>query len=295
MITVTKNINEANCITHAGNFHADDVFSTVFVEKLLKEVTLIRLKDYKDDGSKLTYDIGDGQFDHHAATTPTRENGIHYCSFGLLWKEYGLKYLTSLNVPNPKKTMEVFDYLLVNSIDAIDNGEFDLKSDYNIYMIDSLISLFRPSFDEETDEDECFLKAVDFARTIFDLVLKDSLKKVKAIDIIEKHKSNIENKVLILNEYIPYEFALFNLNLDVEFVIYPSNRGGYVAHTVPTQYKGVTPKKSFPQKWAGLRDEKLAEVSGVTTARFCHNKLFIATADTLSDAKKLVELAKQVK
>ena len=71
MITLTKNINEAQYVTHAGNFHADDVFSTVFLEKLFGNITLIRLKEYQDDGTKLAYDIGLGKFDHHGAMPTT--------------------------------------------------------------------------------------------------------------------------------------------------------------------------------------------------------------------------------
>ena len=98
MINITKNINEAQFVTHAGNFHADDVFSTVFLEKLYDNITIIRLKEYIDDNSKIAYDIGLGKFDHHQKNyDKKRENGIHYCSFGLLWQEYGLKYLQKIN------------------------------------------------------------------------------------------------------------------------------------------------------------------------------------------------------
>ncbi len=291
MIKMTKNINEATFVTHAGNFHADDVFSTAFMEKLYGDITLIRLKDYKDDGTKLTYDIGLGKFDHHGPNPKKRLNGTTYCGFGLLWQEFGLEYLTKINVPNPEKTKEVFDYLLVNSIDAIDNGEYNLNSDYNIYMLDDIISLFRPSYDTKEDEDTCFLQAVEFAKIIFDLVLKDSIKKVQVLNIIKEKIPSIKNKTLILDEYIPYEYAIFNLNLDVDFVIYPSNRGGYAIHTVPTTYKGFIAKTPFPKAWAGLRGEQLAKVCGVKTAQFCHNKLFLATSDTLEDAQKLANLA----
>ena len=65
MIKLVNNILEADFITHAGNFHADDVFCTVLMERFYENITLIRLKDYKDDGTKIAYDIGLGRFDHH--------------------------------------------------------------------------------------------------------------------------------------------------------------------------------------------------------------------------------------
>lgn len=292
MITLTKDLNEAKFVTHAGNFHADDVFGTVFMEKLHGDITVIRLKNYMDDGTKITYDIGLGKFDHHqAGFDKKRENGIHYCGFGLLWKEYGLEYLKKIKVDEPKTTYEIFDYLLVNMIDAIDNGEFDIHADFNVYTLSHLIELFRPSFLSNEDEDECFKKACDFASTVFDLVLRDSICKTAAMNIVKEKAKTMKDKILILDEMIPYEFAIFKLGLDVNFVIFPSNRGGYASHTVPTFYRGFVPKIRFPEAWAGLRDEELASVSNIPSARFCHNKRFLFTCDTFEDAIKAAEIA----
>ena len=131
MITLTKDLSKAKFVTHAGNFHADDVFSTVFMSRMFGDITVIRLKDYNDnDDSKIVYDIGRGKFDHHQAEYDKKhDNGIHYCGFGLLWQEYGLEYLKKLNVNNPEDVFKVFDYLLVTNIDAFDNGEADIDKD----------------------------------------------------------------------------------------------------------------------------------------------------------------------
>ena len=34
-IKITKNIKEANCITHAGTFHADEIFATLILSKII--------------------------------------------------------------------------------------------------------------------------------------------------------------------------------------------------------------------------------------------------------------------
>lgn len=284
MINLTKNIDEAEYVTHAGNFHADDVFSTVFLHKLFDDITLIRLKEYHEDETKIVYDIGGGKFDHHGANPKKRSDGITYCGFGLLWQDLGLQYLEKLNLDNKEDIFKVFDNLFVESIDAFDNGEVNLPSEFNIYTISSLIELFRPKDGE--DEDECFLASCNFADQIFDVILNCAIEKVKVIEKIKEQP--IDNKVLILDEYIPYEYALFYLNLDVDFVVYPSNRGGYAAHTVPTKYKGFISKVPFKSEWGGLRNEELAKVSGIKTAKFCHNKLFLATADTKDDALEFI-------
>ncbi len=290
MIRITKNLNEATAITHAGNFHADDVFGTVFLNKYWGNITVIRLKEHQDDGKTMAYDIGLGEFDHHGKDyDKKRSNGIHYCGFGLLFQKFGLDYFKKINVPDPEATFKVFDYLLVNMIDAIDNGELSIESSYNIYTLSSLIELFRPKFNEDKDEDLCFLEATNFASLIFDLVLKDAVSKVEAINIVRN--TPIKNKILILDKFLPYEYAIFNLNLDVDFVIYPSNRGGYAAHTVPTFYHGFTPRVPLKKEWGGLKNEALQSVSGIKTARFCHKNLFLFTADTEEDALKAIELS----
>lgn len=295
MIIITKDLNAAKFVTHAGNFHADDVFSTIFLEKLFGNITVIRLKEYIDDGTKLAYDIGCGKFDHHQKDLKVRDNGIHYCGFGLLWQEYGLEYLKRLDIENYEVTFNVFDYLLVNGIDAIDNGEFTITSDFNVYPAASLIELFRPKYEEDKDEDECFLEACNFAKIIFDLILKEAISKVSIIEKLKTKISDIKEGILVLDEFIPYEYALFYLKIDklVDFVVYPSNRGGYAAHTIPTIYKGFTPKIPFKSEWGGLRNEELQKASGVGTARFCHRALFLATADTLSDAIKLITISQK--
>ena len=288
MIKLVKALEEAELVTHAGNFHADDVFSTMFLERLFGNISLIRLKEYQDNGTKIAYDIGLGAFDHHGKNNDKkRENGIHYCGFGLLWQKYGLEYLQKIKLEDPKEVFEIIDELLVMQIDAFDNGEYSINAPFHVYTLSNLIEEFRPKTKEE-DENECFLKATSFASTIFDQILKDAIKKAETIKIIKSKKEWINDKILILDEYIPYEYAIFKSNLDLDFVVYPSNRDGYAAHTVPTKYKGFTPKIPFKKEWAGLRDEELQKVSGVKTAKFCHKNLFLATAQTKEDALKLI-------
>ena len=36
MIKIVKRQEDANCITHSGTMHADEVFATAFLENLLK-------------------------------------------------------------------------------------------------------------------------------------------------------------------------------------------------------------------------------------------------------------------
>lgn len=54
MIKIVSDLKEADFVTHAGNFHADDIFSTVFLEKLYKDMSLIRLKRISRDKKQIS-------------------------------------------------------------------------------------------------------------------------------------------------------------------------------------------------------------------------------------------------
>ena len=47
----------------------------------------------------------------------------------------------------------------------------------------------------------------------------------------------------------------------------------------------------MPIDWRGKRDEELQKVTGIKTARFCHNAGFICSLEKKEDAIKLAELA----
>ena len=54
-------ITKANCITHSGKFHVDDVISTIFLSKLKESIVLIRVPTIEKKWNledKLIYDIG---------------------------------------------------------------------------------------------------------------------------------------------------------------------------------------------------------------------------------------------
>ena len=103
MIKIVKNIEDAGFVTHAGKFHADEVFATILLEKIYDEINLIRLPEV--DGinldKKFVYDIGGGKFDHHQiGGNGQRNSGIKYAAFGLVWKEFGRAYLQKKQVNN---------------------------------------------------------------------------------------------------------------------------------------------------------------------------------------------------
>ena len=79
----------ANGFTHAGKFHADDVFATALLQILRPDIKITRGFTVPDDFDGIVYDIGFGMFDHHQEPREYRANGVPYAAFGLLWRVLG--------------------------------------------------------------------------------------------------------------------------------------------------------------------------------------------------------------
>ena len=81
----------ANGFTHAGKFHADDVFATALLQIIRPDIRITRGFVVPDDFDGIVYDIGFGMFDHHQEPREYRANGIPYAAFGLLWRGQAYK------------------------------------------------------------------------------------------------------------------------------------------------------------------------------------------------------------
>lgn len=297
-IKITKDVKLANCITHAGIFHSDEVFATVILSKILPEITIARVTEVNFEiNNKLIYDIGGGKFDHHQpGGNGQRENGVKYASCGLIWKEYGRQLLQKYNVEEIEVVWNMLDRDLIQYIDANDNGQAPkIISEYRFVHLSQIISSFNPNWDEEIDGDSKFIEVLNLAEIIFDKTLQDIISKVKAKSFIDEAIEKSENQIMVLDKFMPWkEFLLESKNKKadtINFVVFPSNRGGYNIYTVPKDISSFESRKNLPKEWAGLRDKELQKVTGVETARFCHNACFICVADKKEDAIKLANIA----
>ena len=296
MITLVKDINEADGITHNGTMHADEVFATAFLSLYFGNFKVARVSEVPKDISTKTiiYDIGKGRFDHHQTDARIRDNGIKYSSFGLLFEEYGLSYLKKLKLKNTKA---IYNYLVkdfIEAIDAIDNGIFpEIKSIYKIKTVSDVIKIFNPSYGSNDKEDEQFIKAVSLAESILTEELKNVIGKVEAGVKVKKILNKTKGPILILDEYLPYEETVLTSlsGKKILFAIYPSNRGGYGIKTIPISTTDKTSRVYFPKEWGGLTNDALEKVTGIKGSLFCHTNRFLMTASNLDTAKKLAEIA----
>lgn len=295
-VKITKNINEANLITHDSKFHPDDIFSTVLLSKIIKNPVLYRTSNVPENTNAIIYDVGFGKFDHHGPNAKMRTEKIKYCSFGLLWDEYGKEYLKSITNSNIDDLHKVIEEKLVMQINGIDNGVFPtIIAEYELTDLDKIIDMFNPTWDEEPNFDEAFLKALNIAEIIFDNVLRNEISQMKAKEIVLSKIDTVENNILILDKYIPYNDAVFSSSnpkaKDIKVVILPSNRGGYCVKPITVSKESKELLINFPKEYFGLHDEELQKISGIKTARFVHSTGFLGTAETLEDAILLAKKA----
>lgn len=296
-IKTTKNQKQATVVTHGGVFHADEVLATVILSKVLEDITVLRTFKVPEGLSDdvIVYDIGFGRFDHHQkGGNGARENGVPYASVGLIWKEYGHQIVE--NTANPELVWELIDRDLIQGVDATDNGAMPKpESELSNMSFSNIISGFNPTWDSNEDSDEAFIKAVEFAETVFENTLKNATAKAKAQKIVEEAIEKSQEHIMVLEQFVPWqEFVFSSENAkasEVQFVVFPSNRGGYNWQCVPDMLGGFGQRKTVPSEWRGLSGENLQKVTGVPTAIFCHAAGFLGSAETFEDAYALAKLA----
>ena len=298
MVKVVFKKEEANCITHSGTMHADEVFATAFLDLYLGNVNVFRTNNVNPNEvgeNVLVYDIGRGKFDHHQLDAEKRDNGITYSSFGLLWREFGKDFLKKSDFQNIDDLWLEIDKDLVEGIDADDNGVFPkIEAPYKAKTLPNIIKIFNPSFSSGEDESTQFMKAVALAQSIIEEEIYYTNGKViaskKVNELLEENDPN--SKYLVLDEFLPYEDAILNNEKanNLLFVAFPSNRGGYAVKTISKSIDDKTPRLSFPEEWAGLQDEELETKSGIKGLKFCHTGRFIINCSDIDVVYQVLNL-----
>ena len=279
--------------THNGNFHADDVFSIAALKHIFPTFELIRTRDLDviakadvviDVGG--VYDADNGRFDHHQrGGAGARDNGIPYSSFGLIWKQYGLDICQG----NEEVATSV-DKSLVSTIDAVDCGY--VKGVAEGISLSQTISMFNPTWQEDKHFDTCFHEAVEFAARILSRFIASANGGISSKAIVAQAINNAEDpRVIVLEKYTPWKTTVHNTSKQALFVVYPSETGAWRIQTVPVELGSFEDRKPLPKAWAGLADQELQEVTGISDAMFCHNGLFIAGAQSKASVMKMAEMA----
>lgn len=256
-------------LTHAGHFHADDVFSAALLREVWPGLEIRRAYEVPEGFDGLAFDVGGGAFDHHGPERKLRQNGIPYAAFGLLWQELGEQLVGA-------EQAKWLDEHFIQPLDKDDNtGCGDSLAD--------AIGGFNPVWDSDADADACFWRAEAFAAQ----VLKNRLEGARAVNrarsLVEKALAKMKDNVVVLPRFAPWKNTL--KGSPAELVVYPSQRGGFSAQGVPIPDDPKHRLKCrFPESWAGLRAPQLERVSGIRGLRFCHASGFLVSTNTLESA-----------
>ena len=286
-------MNDKTIVTHNGNFHADDVFSIAAFKSIFPSFKLIRTRDSElmakadiviDVGGE--YDPDTDRFDHHQrGGAGERENGIPFSSFGLIWQKYGLEICQG-----NQDVANAVDAGLVSNIDAIDCGH--VEGVVKGITLSQTISMFNPTWQEDSHFDTCFDEAVDFALRVLTRFIASASGGVSAKAIVAKAIENTEDpRVIVLEQYTPWKRTVHTLSEEALYVVYPSQTGEWRIQTVPVELGSFEDRKSLPKQWAGLSDKEIKEVTGIDDAMFCHNGLFIAGAESFESIMKMASIA----
>lgn len=263
--------------THGGRFHADDVFSTALLLLCNPNLKVQRGFRVPPHFSGIVYDIGDGPYDHHAKGSPVRQNGVRYAAFGLLWRALGADMIGEAEAQR-------FDEHFVQPLDADDNTGCGNQ-------LAGLIASFNPAWDSDEAVDVCFDRAVGVAKELLSHKLEHIRSITRAGEEVTAALQKMRGGVVRLTRYAPWKQQL--IPSDAEFVIYPSQRGGWCAQGVPLRFDKPNLKVPFPAHWAGLSAEELPAASGISGLTFCHAGRFLVTTLTEEDAVAACEAACQ--
>jgi uncharacterized UPF0160 family protein len=295
-------------VTHSGSFHADDVFSFVVLSRLFPHAKLLRTRDesiFQNAGlGDIVFDVGmiydpmTKRYDHHQKDKPTRDGEHPYSSIGLVWKDFGIDYLRSSVFDDEKGLQRIWDYIdqsFIFPIDCADNGKVPTVGPVDSGPLSLPLQLenFNPVFDDpDPDYDGAFLRAARFAGAILENKIMHTAAYYRQRPIVEQALAETDDlRVITLSKSCNWEAHLREMGVDeVLFAIYPAH-GNWNCSAAKISEESFENKKSFPEDWAGLRNDELAKATGVPDAIFCHTGLFVCVAGSLEGVSELARQA----
>jgi uncharacterized UPF0160 family protein len=286
--------------THDGSFHADEVFAVATLGLLGDPVEVVRTRDRDAIAqAEVRIDVGfrddpsTGDFDHHQRDFDrTRENGVRFASFGLVWREFGARVCDG-----DQEVADAVDETLVQAVDANDTGQQltqSLIDGVRPMTVNAIIGGFNAGWDETLtpqQEGERFDAAVALARDILAREVASAASGRRAQRIVrEAIATTADPRVIELPVNAPWKQVLVPEAPDALFVIYPK-RQGFGLEAVPRELGSFENRRDLPAAWGGLEGADLVAATGVEDAVFCHAKRFLAVARTRGGIERLAELA----
>lgn len=287
---------------HNGIFHADDVFGVALMQSIYNDLEIIRTRDEELlKTCDIVSDVGNGKYDHHHVDKIRRENGIPYCGFGLLWRDFGISYINAKfpdlsNLKEQQEVAEKVDTILIQQIDAQDNGVDVMTSQVPIMTLCDIIYTFIPTGAGEDEIEKGFFEAVEFAKKILYKITKkfvDSYENYRMIKNELKKQNVKQSHILVLEKSVPWKDTVLELdrNENVLYVVYQDVTGSWCTQTVPKEANSFAVRKDLPKTWGGLNNDDLSKLTGIENCTFCHPALFICGNKTKEGAISMAKVA----
>lgn len=272
--------------THDGTFHADELSACalLLVFDLIDRDLIVRTRDpHMLDKCEFVCDVGGvydpsiKRFDHHQLDY---EGPL--ASAGMIWR-----WLRDEGVVDG----DLYDYvndMIITGIDAHDNGR--VMQEPGVATFSHVIAGFAPISQSATrqEQDKAFHKALDFACGHFERMIK-RYHYIKACKEKVAEAMKPQSQALIFTESMPWQDNFFDLGGEQHpalFVVMPAGDHWKLRGIPPNPQDRMGVRRPLPESWAGLRDEELQSVAGISGAIFCHKGRFISVWETKEDALK---------
>ena len=275
--------------THDGTFHADEVtacallvlFNLVDENKIFRTRALKELAQFEfvcDVGG--IYNPSQKRFDHHQSDY----QGL-LSSAGMV-----LEYLKETHVID-EDLYDFFNKSLILGIDAHDNGR--VMHEMGLCSFSHVISNFVPAEYDASKEKQtkAFFEAFSFTLGHLKRLLERWHYIHSCREIVAFHMKKQE-KVLFFDQAIPWLESFFDLGGETHpalFIVMPSGGHWKLRGIPPSLERRMEVRCPLPLEWAGLLDQDLKKVTGISGAVFCHKGRFVSVWETKEDVLKALE------
>eukprot|EP00164_Ancoracysta_twista_P006531 GFYU01009105.1.p1 GENE.GFYU01009105.1~~GFYU01009105.1.p1 ORF type:complete len:355 (+),score=90.06 GFYU01009105.1:33-1097(+) len=303
--------------THDGTFHCDEALACFMLKQIpqYKDATVVRSRDpavldacdiVVDVGG--TYDAAKHRYDHHQRGFEEvlgRGFATKLSSAGLVYKHFGKDFINSV-VSVDEKTLElVYDKVyenFVEAVDAVDNGinqyPTDIKPLYKVNTsLGSRVSKLNPSWNEEgIDVEERFRQAMQMTGSELVAAIEGLVhswlpaRSIVADGLAKRMDLDPSGRILRLDQFCPWKAHLNDLEKEqgiegqILYVLYGDSSGKWRVQCVSLSETSFENRKSLPEKWRGVRDDALSQLSGIDGCIFVHASGFIAGNVTFEGA-----------
>lgn len=291
--------------THNGKFHADEVMATAILMDLFPEATLLRTRDRNViEAADIAVDVGGGCFDHHQrGGNGARANGVAYSSIGLIWIDYGRRYLYEvtrrmfgdmIDSDAVGRIKAKVDETIIQELDMVDNGVIKGKERMATCLSNVIGAMncgWLPAAMSES-EDVRFRRAQVTALQFLNDTIEGLCLKELAVMMLERDIQESPGEILLLGQFYPWQETLAQKEHGYKLCVFGSGADWKIQTIQDFDTEGVGKTRMYlPEEWAGLQNEQLQEVTQVSGATFCHNGRFIGGASSKEAALAMAHLA----